>query len=132
MYPSIHVSMYPSIHDIQVSIYPSIWIHKKLRYPTIHVSKHWIVRILGLFSFMIQLNYGRTIPKKRSLASRLDCTTVAEIFFFCPIITVAGRGKISEPSTAGTSNLDWRCFEYFKIDRNEFHIRQNFRKIKKK
>jgi hypothetical protein len=28
-------------------------------------------------------------------------------------ITVAGRGKISEPSTAGTSNLDWRCFEYY-------------------
>ena len=27
--------------------------------------------------------------------------------------TVAGRGKISEPSTAGTSNLDWRCFEYY-------------------
>jgi hypothetical protein len=27
--------------------------------------------------------------------------------------TVAGRGKISEPSTAGTSNLDWRYFEYY-------------------
>ena len=25
--------------------------------------------------------------------------------------TVAGRGKISEPSKAGTSNLDCRCFE---------------------
>jgi hypothetical protein len=46
--------------------------------------------------------------------------------------TVAGRGKISEPSTAGTSNLNWRSFEYYKIDRNEFHIRPNFRKIKKK
>ena len=31
------------------------------------------------------------------------------------IITVAGRGKISEPSTTGTSNLDWRCFEYYQI-----------------
>ena len=29
-----------------------------------------------------------------------------------PVITVAGKGKISEPSTAGTSQLDWRCFEY--------------------
>ena len=28
-------------------------------------------------------------------------------------ITVAGKGKISEPSTAGTSKLDWRCFEYY-------------------
>jgi hypothetical protein len=28
-------------------------------------------------------------------------------------ITVAGRGKISKPSTAGTSILDWRCFEYY-------------------
>ena len=27
--------------------------------------------------------------------------------------TVAGKGKISEPSTAGTSKLDWRCFEYY-------------------
>ena len=30
--------------------------------------------------------------------------------------TVAGKGKISEPSTAGTSNLDWRYFEANKID----------------
>ena len=29
------------------------------------------------------------------------------------LTTVAGRGKISEPSTAGTFNLDWRCFEYY-------------------
>jgi hypothetical protein len=28
-------------------------------------------------------------------------------------ITVAGKGKISEPSTAGTSKLNWRCFEYY-------------------
>ena len=41
-----------------------------------------------------------------------------------------GGGKISEPSTAGTSNLDWRCFEYYQIDRNEFHIRENLRKNK--
>ena len=27
--------------------------------------------------------------------------------------TVAGKGKISEPSTGGTSKLDWRCFEYY-------------------
>jgi hypothetical protein len=43
--------------------------------------------------------------------------------------TVVGRGEISEPSTAGTSNLDWRYFEYYQIDRNEFHIPPNFRKI---
>ena len=30
-----------------------------------------------------------------------------------PPSTVAGRGKISEPSTVGTSNLDWRYFEYY-------------------
>ena len=41
-------------------------------------------------------------------------------------ITVAGRGKISEPITAGSSKLDWRCFEYYQIDRNEFHICPNF------
>ena len=44
------------------------------------------------------------------------------------LITVAGRGKISEPSTAGTLELDWRCFEYL-IDGNEFHIHTNLRKI---
>ena len=42
---------------------------------------------------------------------------------------LAGRGEISEPITAGTSKLDWRCFEYYQIDRNEFHICPNFRKI---
>ena len=47
------------------------------------------------------------------------------------VITVAGRGKISEPSTTGTSNLDWRCFEYYQIGRNEFHIPPNLRKIQK-
>jgi hypothetical protein len=31
--------------------------------------------------------------------------------------TVAWRGKKSEPSTAGTSKLDWMCFEYYQIDR---------------
>jgi hypothetical protein len=45
---------------------------------------------------------------------------------------VAGRGEISEPTTAGTSNLNWRCFEYYLIDRNEFHIRLNLGKLKEK
>jgi hypothetical protein len=52
-------------------------------------------------------------------------------YFFGAIGTVAGKGKISEPSTAGTSNLDWRCFEYYQVDRNKLHIRPNFRKIEK-
>jgi hypothetical protein len=48
------------------------------------------------------------------------------------LCAVAGRGKISEPITTETSKLDWRCFEYYYIDRNEFYIRLNFRKINKK
>ena len=42
MYPSIHVSKYPCIHDIQVSIYPSIQkksVSKISKYPDI--QKKW-------------------------------------------------------------------------------------------
>ena len=50
------------------------------------------------------------------------------------IITVAGRGKISEPSTTGTSNLDWRCFEYYQIPHSpkfEENLK-NFENLKEK
>ena len=41
---------------------------------------------------------------------------------------MAGRGKIGEPSTAGTSKLDWRSFESMQIDRNKVQIRTNSQK----
>ena len=46
-------------------------------------------------------------------------------------LTVVGRGRISEASTARTSDSHWRCFEYYQIDTNEFHIGPNLGKLKK-
>ena len=42
---------------------------------------------------------------------------------------VAGKDKTSEPSTAGTSQLEWRCFEYYWIHRKSTHF--NIMNIKK-
>ena len=57
---------------------------------------------------------------------------VQKFLDFDLIITVAGRGKISEPSTAGTSKLDWRCFEYYQIDRKNSKVCYSLLKIKNK
>ena len=70
---------------------------------------------------------GSPLPVKKPLQMHI----LLLLLHFGRTNTVAGRGKISEPSTAGTSNLDCRCFEYCQIDRNEFHIRPDFKKIKK-
>jgi hypothetical protein len=45
--------------------------------------------------------------------NHMDLENVLYISISFRHITVAGKGKISEPSTVGTSNLDWRCFEYY-------------------
>ena len=42
-----------------------------------------------------------------------------------------GKGVLSHANTAGTSKLDWWCFEYYQIDGNENLIRENLRKILK-
>ena len=44
------------------------------------------------------------------------------------MITVDGRGKISEPHATGTSKLDWRSLESMHIDRNKVQIRTNWQK----
>jgi hypothetical protein len=43
---------------------------------------------------------------------------------------VDGKGVLSDANTAGTSKLDWRCFEYYQIDEDENLISENLRKIK--
>jgi hypothetical protein len=47
----------------------------------------------------------------------------------CPS-KVDGKGVLSDANTAGTSNLDWRCFEYYQIDGNGNLICKNLRIIK--
>ena len=47
----------------------------------------------------------------------------------CPS-KVDGKGVLSDANTAGTSNLDWRCFEYYQIDGNENLICKNLRIIR--
>ena len=50
-----------------------------------------------------------------------DCVLIIEtlvstdhsLVFYDYRSTVPGREEISEPSKAGTSKLDWRCFEYY-------------------
>ena len=49
----------------------------------------------------------------------------------CHTITVDIKGILSDANTAGTSKLDWRCFEYYYIYGNENLICENLRKIKK-
>ena len=46
--------------------------------------------------------------------------------------TVAERGKISEPSTAETSNLDWKCFEFIGMNCTIAQVLGNKKKLSEK